>query len=1036
MLVLLLSTIPYSLFSKTVVGIQEQYSHALKLIGEDKSEQAIAELRSIIDDHPEFPKTYRSLIDLFIYTNNLDSAQVYFHNVVQRDPKNAYVYYSLARIDLIKKKYDSAIEKLKKSIELDPQFVDAYSHHGGLPEAYRAKKDLDSGIKFFENQIAANPVNPYAYFGLARCHILKYNWETALDLLNKAIELEPHLLLAYHAKIYINYRTSHYDKAFHLSTKLLKLAKELNDAEMMTYAAMMIGNSYFTKGDYLNALQFLNDALKTAQKTGDKKRESTCLNTIAATYAMTANFTKALQYFRQSLLLAQKTGSSFKQVQALDNIANIQKDQGHHEEALSIYKQALAKARENKFKYEESLALANMGEIYQKRKEFQKALELENSALKITIAIDDKAEQGFILRNLGSLYQDLGDIPRAIKNLNKAYSIGSETHDLQIIWETEAGLGSCYEKQGQTESAIKHYANAIAIYDSVRNTLDIESLRESFLEDKYLAYPSIVSLLAQNGHIGEAFQFAEKYKAKTILDIVSQRRTLFSHFVSDTLRTKLQNIISQHEAADKSLSVELAKKPKDEPKLISLDQKITDLELQKAALIADLKIHQKQFYNLTTPDILRPFEIQQRISDQQALIEYIVGFDKTTVFVITKDTLSCLQIPFGRKQLIDKLANLSAIFTEGNRASGPESMQVINPQLADFSIPPAYVLYEILLKPLEPILQDKDDLIIVPDDILSYLPFEVLVFDTSKVETRYDFANARFILEEYVISYVSSASLTNPDLQKTGFSTKGILAIGNPDFGTFQNEQTDLLTSKDIAGTIGKSENLPPLPNSETEVKSIDKVLTRTENKIITGQKADEATFKQEAPSYAIIHLATHFIYNDDQPLYSKFAFSQSSQNEEDGFLQTYEIFDMKLNADLAVLSACNSGLGKLRKGEGLIGISRAFLFAGVPSTVMSLWNVDDKSTSKIMQYFYQHLEAGLNKKQALQQAKLNYLRSAQNYGKDPFYWAAFILTGDWSPIHFHEYSKTNYWPVGIFGLLIFASALLILKRKLIFKRS
>ncbi len=166
-----------------------------------------------------------------------------------------------------------------------------------------------------------------------------------------------------------------------------------------------------------------------------------------------------------------------------------------------------------------------------------------------------------------------------------------------------------------------------------------------------------------------------------------------------------------------------------------------------------------------------------------------------------------------------------------------------------------------------------------------------------------------------------------------------------------------------------------------------------------------------------MLHFATHFWNDDRQPLYSRIALA-------DGVLQTYEIFDAKLNAELAVLSACNTGLGKLRKGEGLIGISRAFLYAGVPSLVVSLWSVDDEATARIMGFFYRHLQAGSSKKQALRQAKLDYLDVSRGVKKDPFYWAPFILNGDWRPLALPKKRRTQRdWLVPVTGFLLLSVA-------------
>jgi CHAT domain-containing protein len=199
------------------------------------------------------------------------------------------------------------------------------------------------------------------------------------------------------------------------------------------------------------------------------------------------------------------------------------------------------------------------------------------------------------------------------------------------------------------------------------------------------------------------------------------------------------------------------------------------------------------------------------------------------------------------------------------------------------------------------------------------------------------------------------------------------------------------------SGGVVRGAELLPLPHAEIEVSAIGRAMA--DSRVHVGGRASEKAFKEEASEYRVLHLATHFLSDDRQPLYSKIVLSQEDDAQEDGYLQTYEIFNTQLNADLVVLSACNTGLGKLSRGEGLVGMSRAFLYAGVPSLVVSLWSVDDESTSILMESFYLHLSEGLSKKQALRRAKLDYLETARGNKRDPFYWAPFILVGDWSPV-------------------------------------
>ncbi|MCG8607007.1 tetratricopeptide repeat protein, partial [bacterium] len=262
-------------------SVKDRYYAALKEIGQDNFDQGIAGLQNIILQHPQYSKPYRRLIETYIFVNQLDTAHLFFDQLLNEHPDNAYAHYALARIDFANKSYDSAIEKLKRCIALAPQFADAYSHRGGLPEVYRAKKDLDSAISFFEKLIEQQPKNACAYYGLARSQIRKFHWEEALTWLEKALELDSEFTLAYHAMIFANFSQSRNKKVLKLSKKLLSLADRVGDFEMSAYANMMIGTSHRRQGDYFNAIANLSEALRIAKSIGDKSREGATLNNLA-----------------------------------------------------------------------------------------------------------------------------------------------------------------------------------------------------------------------------------------------------------------------------------------------------------------------------------------------------------------------------------------------------------------------------------------------------------------------------------------------------------------------------------------------------------------------------------------------------------------------------------------------------------------------------------------------------------------------------------------------------------------------------------
>jgi CHAT domain-containing protein len=245
----------------------------------------------------------------------------------------------------------------------------------------------------------------------------------------------------------------------------------------------------------------------------------------------------------------------------------------------------------------------------------------------------------------------------------------------------------------------------------------------------------------------------------------------------------------------------------------------------------------------------------------------------------------------------------------------------------------------------------------------------------------------RYLLQDYSISYIPSLTVLHEmrKLRKVEPSAAPtILAFGNPALGKE--------TVRDIKLSF-RSANLTPLPEAEAEVKTLGRIYGATQSKIFVGADASEDRFKNEAASFEILHLATHGILDDASPMYSYLALTKGDSKSEDGFLEARELMNMDLKADLVTLSACETGLGKVGKGEGIIGLSWALFVAGVPATVVSQWKVDSAGTADLMLNFHRNLKAGVSKAEALRNASLKLLKSTQY--SHPFFWAPFVLIGD-----------------------------------------
>jgi CHAT domain-containing protein len=309
-------------------------------------------------------------------------------------------------------------------------------------------------------------------------------------------------------------------------------------------------------------------------------------------------------------------------------------------------------------------------------------------------------------------------------------------------------------------------------------------------------------------------------------------------------------------------------------------------------------------------------------------------------------------------------------------------------EVSNFFTGTGLTLYEELIKPAEPYLSDKSKLIIIPDGILNYLPFEVLLTDNSQKKS---YSSLSYLIKKYPISYAQSASVLKNLLSehiKTGKIRNGnrkLIAFGDPVIG---GPEVPMMA-------FGKGNS--QLEYSGQEIEKIASFFRKGNSEIYLKGNAIEENVKKPGnlAKFNYIHFATHGNIDEQKPDLSSLVLTRGANSSEDGLLQATEIFNLKLKADLVVLSACQTGMGKLVRGEGVIGLTRAFMYAGTPSVLVSLWSVSDMSTATLMEEFYRNLiKTKLLKTDALREAQLNLITNEKF--SHPFYWAPFVLIGDW----------------------------------------
>jgi CHAT domain-containing protein len=489
---------------------------------------------------------------------------------------------------------------------------------------------------------------------------------------------------------------------------------------------------------------------------------------------------------------------------------------------------------------------------------------------------------------------------------------------------------------------------------------EIES--QLFLENKVSSYHSLMDLMIKQDKPLDGLLFAERAKARVLLDILSSGKSDIAKVLTST--EKEESLRLNRKISEINHRIKLCESA-DSSSLDSLYWQLDAARLeyqsfQDALYVShpDLSVRRGRTMALTSDDVS-----QLTLNKACAYLEYVVSKEQLYLFVLT---------PKSATDGPELKAYALAIKPEDLARKVNQFHQRLADRHPDFASI-ARELYMALIEPARSQLRGIGAICIVPDGFLWNLPFQALI----------DKSN-HYVIEDHAIYYAPSLSvLREMSKDQVGKAKRdaSLIAFGNPVIG--KDEQRD--------------EELCPLPEAETEVTTITKMFGPTGNKVFIGREASEKTFRTLAANYGTIHLATHGVLDNKQPLYSHLLLTKTEGDQEnDGLLEAREIMNMNLHADLAVLSACETANGRISPGEGVMGMSWAFFVAGTRAMLVSQWKVNSVSTSKLMANFYEDLKAKnsqIKKAGALRQAALRLMRD-EGF-RHPFYWASFVLVGN-----------------------------------------
>jgi CHAT domain-containing protein/Tfp pilus assembly protein PilF len=753
-----------------------------------------------------------------------------------------------------------------------------------------------------------------------------------------------------------------------------------NKQENIDYDKLQM--AYFNRGVISGNSGELEDAIDYYKKSilirrnNDLDRILAAYNNIALCYTDLGNIELAQKYYILTLNLSEK-------ISGKDNPENAQYLMNYgifciekleqNEEGFDLYKKALEMSLKKSGLKNTLTAQCyhNIGEYYLKIKDYHSALNNFQNSL---IAAETNFNDTLIYSNPVSNQKKVNF--RILETLKKK----AETF-LLLYYETGSikFLDECF----------KTYEIVLEIIDKIRFNFQTEESRfiitskqnETYLKAIHVA-GSLYEKTKNSIYLNKAFTISEKARAFSLL--VSIRDFAAKEFggIPEELLNQEKDLFRRLSLYDELIYEEKKKAKPDQVKIDLWEEKLFWANQDYDKILTKFENDFSEYFRLKYNwNFININNVSDKIEQSQTLLEYSLTDSNVYIFVSNSKNNNLFKVKID-SSFFNNLLTLTQDLSRTNFSLGVHE-SYINYKKA------AYELYKILIQPCQEMIQGKS-LIIIPDGALSYLPFEALLTHPV-MNDEPDYRNLPYLIRDYDIGYAYSSTLHFQDKRKIPKTSGNLLAFA-PDYSNLISQNTI-----DLSFLDAYRDQLVPIPGVKDEVKMIARMI---KSDVYIDDLATENNFKKLAGNYDILHLAMHTIVDNENPMYSKLAFTQNVDSFEDGFLNTYEIYNMKYNARLAVLSSCQTGYGKLQKGEGVMSLARGFMYAGCPSIVMTLWQVSDRSGARLMKDFYRSLKNGKNKTASLRDAKLEFLRKADQLKAHPYFWSTYVVIGDSSPLY------------------------------------
>lgn len=829
-----------------------------------------------------------------------------------------------------------------------------------------------------------------------------------------------------------NQLSSRYEQALEYDEQSLSIRTELRDVGGEASVLNDLGTVNYALNRYEKAFDYFERVIQIRTETGDRANLGRTLNNLGVMYHVLGRYEKAKEYYEQALPVHRESKNRLSEGYVLNNLGEIIEIDGDSEKAIQYFEQALAIARELKDRNKEASRLSNIGNSYHSLHRYDRAVEYLEQALTLQQEGKYRADEGQTILRLGKVWYSLGQYEKALDQYNQALMItreikvpADEATALYQLARTELARGNLARSQSYVEESLK-------LVESLRAELVSQDSRAAFFAAAQNSYHLYIEVLMRQhqtdstkGNDALAFETSERARARGLVEMLTETHADIRQGVDATLLERERLLAKRFNERARRLT-----QSNTPAQLATLKQEIAAIENDYEQVQAAIRKSSPHYAELTEPPLLKLNEIQRQLDADTLLLEYSLGEERSFLWVVSQNLLTNYELP-NREQIEKTATDVYKMLTVRTRNLAGETarQKLVRIAQTEARLPTAArQLSQMLLAPAAAQLGNKR-LVIVAGGALQYIPFAMLPDPKDEIvgmtdekagrSTHHSSFTTPLIVNHEIVTLPSASTLAvmRKELAGRKPAPKQLAVFADPIFDASDprlkgvapkriSESRPAIASRMVEHLSGEASLpgarrgmvIPRLPFTRQEANQILALAPAGSSFRAMDFKASRAAaLSSELGQYRYLHFATHGYLDSERPGLSALVLSLVDEqgNSVDGFLRAHELYNLNLPAELVVLSACQTGLGKQIKGEGMIGLTRGFMYAGAARVLVSLWNVNDKATSELMARFYQKmLKEHLAPSAALRAVQVEMWQ--QKLWNTPYYWSAFVLQGEW----------------------------------------